>query len=59
MLYRRLFSVKAMKYAINTVSLIVTLWTACGIIASCFTCILAEKLWHPMLEGGCMDFHWN
>ncbi|KAJ5356136.1 hypothetical protein N7517_010745 [Penicillium concentricum] len=55
MLYRRLFPVKTMKYAVNVVSLIVILWAACGVLAGCFTCIPTEKLWHPMLEGGCMD----
>ncbi|CAI7608044.1 unnamed protein product [Penicillium discolor] len=55
MLYRRLFPVKAMKYAVNIVSLIVILWAACGILAGCFTCIPTEKLWHPMVEGGCMN----
>ncbi|KAJ5177795.1 uncharacterized protein N7500_000494 [Penicillium coprophilum] len=55
MLYRRLFPVKTMKFAVNLVSLIVILWAACGILAGCFTCIPTEKLWHPMVEGGCMD----
>lgn len=55
MLYRRLFPVKTMKYAVNIVSLIVILWAACGILAGCFTCIPTEKLWHPMVEGGCMN----
>ncbi|KAJ5457865.1 hypothetical protein N7475_009253 [Penicillium sp. IBT 31633x] len=55
MLYRRIFPIRAMKYAVNAVSMIVILWAACGIVAGCFTCIPTEKLWHPMLEGGCMN----
>ncbi|OQE10268.1 hypothetical protein PENVUL_c004G08074 [Penicillium vulpinum] len=55
MLYRRLFPVKTMKYAVNIVSLIVIMWAACGILAGCFVCIPTEKLWHPMIEGGCMN----
>ncbi|CDM30642.1 hypothetical protein DTO013E5_2422 [Penicillium roqueforti] len=55
MLYRRLFPVKSMKYAVSIVSLIVILWAACGILAGCFICIPTEKLWHPMLPGGCMN----
>ncbi|KAG0157579.1 hypothetical protein PDIDSM_4764 [Penicillium digitatum] len=55
MLYRRLFPVKTMKFAVHVVSLIVTIWASCGILAGCFACIPTEKLWHPMLEGGCID----
>jgi hypothetical protein len=54
-LYQRLFPIKGMKRAVNAVSLIVILWAACGILAGCFTCIPTEKLWHPMIEGGCMN----
>ncbi|KAJ6139715.1 hypothetical protein N7471_006201 [Penicillium samsonianum] len=46
---------KTMKYAVNIVSLSVILWTACGVLAGCFACIPTEKLWHPMVEGGCMN----
>ncbi|OQD85129.1 hypothetical protein PENANT_c011G05538 [Penicillium antarcticum] len=55
MLYRRLFPVKSMKYAVNIVGMIVILWAACGILAGCFICIPTEKLWHPMMQGGCMN----
>ncbi|KAJ5782451.1 hypothetical protein N7457_004225 [Penicillium paradoxum] len=55
MLYRRIFPIKAMKYSVNVVSMIVILWAACGIVAGCFTCIPTEKLWHPELPGGCMN----
>lgn len=44
-----------MKAAVNVTSLIVILWAACGILAGCFTCIPTEKLWNPMIEGGCMN----
>ncbi|KAJ5339665.1 hypothetical protein N7452_006393 [Penicillium brevicompactum] len=54
-LYRRLFPIKSMKVAVNVTSLIVILWAACGILAGCFTCIPTEKLWNPMIEGGCMN----
>ncbi|KAJ5747170.1 uncharacterized protein N7511_008866 [Penicillium nucicola] len=55
MLYRRLFPVKSMKYAVNIVGMVVILWAACGILAGCFICIPTEKLWHPMMQGGCMN----
>ncbi|EPS32393.1 hypothetical protein PDE_07353 [Penicillium oxalicum 114-2] len=55
MLYKRLFPVRPMKAAVQVVSLIIILWAACGILAGCFTCIPTEKLWNPMIPGGCMD----
>ncbi|CEJ58752.1 hypothetical protein PMG11_07398 [Penicillium brasilianum] len=55
MLYKRLFPVKPMDIAVMIVSLIIILWAACGILAGCFTCIPTEKLWDPMIPGGCMD----
>ncbi|OOQ85542.1 integral membrane protein [Penicillium brasilianum] len=55
MLYKRLFPVKPMDIAVKIVSLIIILWAACGILAGCFTCIPTEKLWNPMIPGGCMD----
>lgn len=55
MLYKRLFPVKPMDIAVKVVSMVIILWTACGILAGCFTCIPTEKLWNPMILGGCMD----
>ncbi|KAF7718501.1 Uncharacterized protein PECH_003689 [Penicillium ucsense] len=55
MLYKRLFPVKFMRTAVQVVSLIIILWAACGILAGCFLCIPTEKLWNPMIPGGCMD----
>ncbi|GLI74266.1 hypothetical protein PoHVEF18_002503 [Penicillium ochrochloron] len=55
MLYKRLFPVKPMDIAVKIVSMIIILWAACGILAGCFTCIPTEKLWNPMIPGGCMD----
>ncbi|KAJ5607298.1 hypothetical protein N7537_003917 [Penicillium hordei] len=44
-----------MRYAVNIVSLIVIPWATCSILAGYFTCIPTEKLWHPMIEGGCVN----
>jgi hypothetical protein len=55
MLYKRLFPVKPIDIAVKIVSMIIILWAACGILAGCFTCIPTEKLWNPMIPGGCMD----
>ncbi|KAJ5489090.1 hypothetical protein N7539_003980 [Penicillium diatomitis] len=55
MLYKRLFPVKSMRTAVQVVSLIIILWAACGILAGCFLCIPTDKLWNPMIPGGCMD----
>lgn len=54
-LYRRLFPTRGMKIAVNTTSLIVIVWAACGILAGCFICLPTEKLWHPMMEGSCIS----
>ncbi|KAJ5966206.1 hypothetical protein N7481_012920 [Penicillium waksmanii] len=55
MLYRRLFPVKSMKIMVWIVSAIVVLWAFGGILVGCFTCIPTEKLWHPMIPGGCLN----
>lgn len=55
MLYKRLFPVRPMNIAVQVVSLIVIVWAACGILAGCFICVPTEKLWNPMIPGGCMD----
>lgn len=44
-----------MNIAVQVVSLIVIVWAACGILAGCFICVPTEKLWNPMIPGGCMD----
>lgn len=55
MLYKRLFPVKSMNIMVWIVSAIVVLWAFGGILVGCFTCVPIEKLWNPMMPGGCLN----
>ncbi|GFN21654.1 uncharacterized protein AtWU_11463 [Aspergillus tubingensis] len=54
-LYKRIFSIRPMILAANSVGAIVILWCFGVCLIGGVVCIPLEKLWNPTIPGGCID----
>ncbi|KAI9933726.1 hypothetical protein MW887_004798 [Aspergillus wentii] len=54
-LYKRLFPIKFMVNSVNFVAALLVLWAFGVCLIGAVTCIPFEKLWNPMIPGGCID----
>ncbi|RAK99578.1 uncharacterized protein BO80DRAFT_119173 [Aspergillus ibericus CBS 121593] len=54
-LYKRIFSIRPMILAANTVGALVILWCFGVCLIGTVTCIPLQKLWDPSIPGGCIN----